>query len=386
MPLPAAREAFDVARRHKTQSTAEREVLALPERMDRHRREVRRLAWGASAAGSRSRSTADAVSLGVGAKSALLHSRLSTWSGQRRSPDALLAQRLACPRAPMTMSLAIAAFALAPGLAIGSFLNVVVARVPLRRSIVSPGSACMSCSTRARVVRQHPARLVARAARPLPLMWRVDPVRYPAVELVTALLVAGCFWKFGLSGSRLRRRLLLHRARGRLRRRTSSTRSFPNRIVLPPPPSSWPRTRRFIRARQWALGALGASGFLFAAALAYPKGMGMGDVKLALLMGAALGRTVPVALMLGMLARSCPALPARTPRQRRQEDADPVRAVPRARLRRRPVLGPCDPRGVLEHRALIVPRVAEVARKAASFEGFERHRTPRPANGPGLSL
>jgi Type II secretory pathway, prepilin signal peptidase PulO and related peptidases len=44
------------------------------------------------------------------------------------------------------MDLALAAFALAPGLALGSFLNVVAARVPLRRSIVSPGSACMECS------------------------------------------------------------------------------------------------------------------------------------------------------------------------------------------------------------------------------------------------
>ena len=39
----------------------------------------------------------------------------------------------------------LAALALAPGLALGSFLNVVAARVPLRRSLVSPGSACMSC-------------------------------------------------------------------------------------------------------------------------------------------------------------------------------------------------------------------------------------------------
>ena len=37
---------------------------------------------------------------------------------------------------------------LAPGLALGSFLNVVAARIPLRRSIVSPASACMSCGER----------------------------------------------------------------------------------------------------------------------------------------------------------------------------------------------------------------------------------------------
>ena len=59
---------------------------------------------------------------------------------------------------------------------------------------------------------------------------------------------------------------------------------------------------------QLALGALAASGFLFLAVLAYPAGMGMGDVKLALLMGAALGKTVGVALMLGMVAALVPAV------------------------------------------------------------------------------
>ena len=48
--------------------------------------------------------------------------------------------------------------------------------------------------------------------------------------------------------------------------------------------------------------------FLLAAALAYPRGMGMGDVKLALLMGTALGRTVAVALPLGMIAALVPAV------------------------------------------------------------------------------
>ena len=43
------------------------------------------------------------------------------------------------------MTFALAAFV--PGLALGSFLNVVAARVPLRRSIVRPASACMSCAT-----------------------------------------------------------------------------------------------------------------------------------------------------------------------------------------------------------------------------------------------
>jgi leader peptidase (prepilin peptidase)/N-methyltransferase len=59
---------------------------------------------------------------------------------------------------------------------------------------------------------------------------------------------------------------------------------------------------------EWTLGALGASGFLFVAALAYPAGMGMGDVKLALLLGAMLGRVVSVGLMLGMFAALVPSV------------------------------------------------------------------------------
>jgi leader peptidase (prepilin peptidase)/N-methyltransferase len=59
---------------------------------------------------------------------------------------------------------------------------------------------------------------------------------------------------------------------------------------------------------EWALGALGAALFLFIAALAYPGGMGMGDVKLALLLGAMLGRYVGVGLMLGMLVAIVPSV------------------------------------------------------------------------------
>ena len=59
---------------------------------------------------------------------------------------------------------------------------------------------------------------------------------------------------------------------------------------------------------EWVAAAFGASLFLFVFALAYPAGMGMGDVKLALLMGAALGRTVPVALMGGMVFAMLPAI------------------------------------------------------------------------------
>ena len=44
------------------------------------------------------------------------------------------------------MNVALAAAVFAPGLAIGSFLNVVAARLPLKRSVVRPRSACMQCA------------------------------------------------------------------------------------------------------------------------------------------------------------------------------------------------------------------------------------------------
>ena len=205
------------------------------------------------------------------------------------------------------MSVVLGAFAFVPGLAIGSFLNVVVARVPLRRSIVSPPSACMSCGNELAWYDNVPlvSWLVLRG-RCRTCGVRIA-ARYPAVELVTALLVAGCFWKFGLTGSAFVAAFLcivLVAVSGT----DLEHHIIPNRIVLPAAALVLAANTALHLSPEWALAALGASGFLFAAALAYPKGMGMGDVKLALLMGAALGRTVPVALMIGMLAALIPGL------------------------------------------------------------------------------
>lgn len=57
----------------------------------------------------------------------------------------------------------------------------------------------------------------------------------------------------------------------------------------------------------WVLAALVAGAVLFAVALAYPKGMGMGDVKLAAFLGAGLGGAVAVAFFVGFLSAFVPA-------------------------------------------------------------------------------
>jgi leader peptidase (prepilin peptidase)/N-methyltransferase len=200
-----------------------------------------------------------------------------------------------------------AALALAPGLALGSFLNVVAARVPLKRSLVSPGSACMSCEREIAWYDNVPLLSYALLRGRCRSCGAHIPLRYPAVELVTALLVAGCVWKFGLSGSAAVAAFVCL-ALVAVSATDLEHRIIPNRIVIPAGLIVLAANTALHPGPQWAIGAIGASGFLFIAALAYPAGMGMGDVKLAFLMGAALGKTVPVALFLGVFAALIPGL------------------------------------------------------------------------------
>ena len=205
------------------------------------------------------------------------------------------------------MTAALAAVAFVSGLAIGSFLNVVAARVPLKRSIVSPGSACMSCGQQVAWYDNLPVlSYVLLRGRCRGCGTSIGWV-YPAVELLTALLVAGCFLAFGWSGTAFVASffcavLVVVSATD------LSHRIIPNVVVLPATVVVLVAMTVLDPSVEWLLGALGASLFLFLAVLAYPKGMGMGDVKLALLLGAMLGRTVPVGLMVGMVAALLPSV------------------------------------------------------------------------------
>jgi prepilin signal peptidase PulO-like enzyme (type II secretory pathway) len=193
-----------------------------------------------------------------------------------------------------------------PGLAIGSFLGVVAARVPLRRSVVHPGSACMSCETPLRWYDNVPvlsyALLRGRCRR---CGVRIPP-RDLAIELATALLLAGCVLAFGFTlktaAAAIGCAALVVVTATDLERRI-----VPNRVVLPAGAAVLALQTAGHLSPEWALGAAGAAGFLFLAALAYPGGMGMGDVKLAFLIGALLGKTTPVGIMLGLLLALVPS-------------------------------------------------------------------------------
>jgi leader peptidase (prepilin peptidase) / N-methyltransferase len=201
----------------------------------------------------------------------------------------------------------LAALALAPGLAIGSFLNVVAARVPRRTSIVSPASACMECGTPIEWRDNIPVlSWILLRGRCRHCSARISPL-YPAVELATAILIAACVLAFGLSGQMVVASIFCA-VLVAVTATDLTHRIIPNRIVLPAFVVILALQTAIEPSPEWLLAALGASGFLFLAVVAYPAGMGMGDVKLALVMGAALGKAVTVALMLGMLSAMIPAI------------------------------------------------------------------------------
>jgi leader peptidase (prepilin peptidase)/N-methyltransferase len=194
-----------------------------------------------------------------------------------------------------------------PGLALGSFLGVVAARVPLRRSIVRPGSACMSCETPISWFDNVPvlsyALLRGRCRR---CGVRIPP-RDVAIELTTALLLVGCVLAFGLT-LRTAAAAIGCAALVVVTATDIERRIVPNTVVLPAAAAVLVLDTVWHPSPQWAIGAVGLAGLLFLAALAYPGGMGMGDVKLALLIGALLGRTTPVAFMLTLLLAIVPSL------------------------------------------------------------------------------
>jgi leader peptidase (prepilin peptidase) / N-methyltransferase len=205
------------------------------------------------------------------------------------------------------VDVALAAAVLAPGLALGSFLNVIASRVPLRVPIGASRSACMSCAAPIAAYDNIPlVSYVVLRGRCRRCSAHI-PLRYPLVEGLTAALVVACVLRFGLTAeaavsSFFCATLVVVSAID------IEHRIVPNRIVLPAAAIVLVAQSAIEPSPEWAIGALGASGFLLLAALAYPKGMGMGDVKLALLLGAMLGRTVGVGLMLGMLFALVPAV------------------------------------------------------------------------------
>ncbi|SDP25258.1 leader peptidase (prepilin peptidase) / N-methyltransferase [Nakamurella panacisegetis] len=194
------------------------------------------------------------------------------------------------------------------GLAIGSFLNVVIYRTPRQESLIAPASHCPLCGEPIRARHNIPVLgwllLHGRCAD----CGSTISVRYPLVELTTALLFAGLCLR--LSALQLLPALpayaYLAAVGVTLAMIDLDHRRLPNVIILP---SYVIIAGLLAGASLWthdwsALARAGAGGvalfaFYLLLAVIHPAGMGMGDVKLAGILGAILGYLSWAALIIG---------------------------------------------------------------------------------------
>jgi leader peptidase (prepilin peptidase)/N-methyltransferase len=219
-------------------------------------------------------------------------------------------------------------FAAAWGAVWGSFFNVVIARLPRGESVVRPASRCMACGVPVRAWDNVPVlsylwlRGRCRACRAR------FSVRYPLVELFTAVLSAAIFWKFAganadageLVAVRLGRFAIYFAWAGALvvlALIDLDTKRLPDVITIP-------GTLLFFAGAfaahdvPWTERAIGVVvGYLFVRLVAdfyyyvlRREGLGLGDGKLLAMVGAVMGwRSIPIVLFLGSLAGSAIMIP-----------------------------------------------------------------------------
>jgi leader peptidase (prepilin peptidase) / N-methyltransferase len=188
------------------------------------------------------------------------------------------------------------------GLVVGSFLNVVIHRVPIRQSIVRPSSRCPSCGERIESFDNLPvlSYLVLRG-RCRSCKAHISP-RYPLVEALTGVLFALAAYEFGLSVS-LAWALVLISVLVALAGTDLEHRLLPNAIVVLAAMVGFLLSAVVDLERWWIypVSAVAVAAGLFALALAYPGGMGMGDVKMGGMLGAFLGPYAALAVFIGAL-------------------------------------------------------------------------------------
>ncbi len=196
----------------------------------------------------------------------------------------------------------IASFAFIGGMIAGSFLGVVAHRVPLGHSIVGPRSQCPSCG----------AQIAAHDNVPV-LSWlflrgrcrschaRI-PARYPLMELGVGLAFAATALVLRGDPAELALGLVFVAILAAITLTDLERRVIPNAILLVGALLGLGIAAATDAASlpERAAAAAGAGAFLLLFALIYPRGMGMGDVKLAAVMGLFLGVSVLPALLVGI--------------------------------------------------------------------------------------
>jgi len=188
------------------------------------------------------------------------------------------------------------------GLIIGSFLNVVAHRLPRGESLASPPSRCPGCGTPIRPYDNIPV-----------LSWLLlrgrcracgEPIsaRYPLVEAATGALFAGVVAARWDDTLQIVLGLLLVTALVPITLIDLERRLIPNKITGPASIAAIVAALiidvDFVPEQ--LIAAVGGGGLFFLAALAYPRGMGMGDVKLTGMLGLYLGRAVGPAIFIAL--------------------------------------------------------------------------------------
>ena len=183
------------------------------------------------------------------------------------------------------------------GLVVGSFLNVVICRLPHHESIVRPGSRCPGCGAAIKPYDNIPvfSWLVLRG-RCRACGTRIS-VRYPMVEAITAGAFVLAYWRIGLDWPLMVAWAFIG-ALVAVAFIDFDHMIIPNRIVLPGAVVGLIAAVALQPERWWVylVGSLGAGAFMFALVMVWPGGMGPGDIKMALFMGAVLGSQVVIAL------------------------------------------------------------------------------------------
>src|SRR5215213_2388173 len=199
-----------------------------------------------------------------------------------------------------------AAFAFLWGLMAGSFVTVVAHRVPRGESIVAPRSRCTDCGTQIAAYDNVPLfswLLMRGRAR---CCGAAISARYPLTELGLGALYVGTVLVLWDDSAEVALGLVFVTTLVAVTLTDLELRLIPNRILLVAAllgvaiaavtdPAGLPER---------AAAALGAGGLLLLAALAYPSGMGLGDVKLAAVMGLYLGAEVAAGILVALLAGS----------------------------------------------------------------------------------
>jgi leader peptidase (prepilin peptidase)/N-methyltransferase len=189
------------------------------------------------------------------------------------------------------------------GLLVGSFLNVVAHRLPRGESLVRPRSRCPECGTQLRAIDNIPV------ISWLALRGRCHhcgasiSARYPVVELLTGALYIAVVASQD-DAVRIVLGLLLVTALVPITLIDLELQIIPNLITGPAALAAVVAIAALdtdFLPEALIAGAAGG-GFFLVAAILYPRGMGMGDVKLAGMLGLYLGRAVAPAIFIALIA------------------------------------------------------------------------------------